>query len=415
MNIQPMDNKVISLSQIINRHQARYRIRFKSERELSDPEIWREIINHRAAFAHFEATVIDQTPEEKIDGLKKFTIIYGLKYLFAAEMLNLETIPVKVLKHTERLDSAVVTEFFNADYLSLSGYEKGEFIGKLMKKTNLTLNDIARKAGFTYSAVQSMYSAYKNSKNFPPLKEAYMNCRITASLVNFSIIFYKSSSPEIHQKLTDFLVEGGKKANTLLRTAMENRDSSLTVSQMIWNVINEISEEQAEVPKRDIFEDVNSSLKADGVDMSEIKQTEITEKMKNDKKYRVQILSYQTIREKSLEAYDRLCSILPKKLILDYDTSLTLPNRTQFSYAAPKKMKKMCRNRINQNITDKRLFMRIMEYFDTADENLSCSDLLEITENMYMNQYTRKQFSSFFKFSILYRNKRDKVIATVQK
>ena len=203
-----MENKVIRLSQIINRHQARYRIRFKSERELSDPEIWRKIINHRAAFAHFEATVIDQTPEENIDSLKKFTIIYGLKYLFAAEMLNLETIPVKVLKHTEHLDSAVVTEFFNAEYLSLSGYEKGEFIGKLLKKTNLTLNDIARKAGFTYSAVQSMYSAYKNSNIFPPLKEAYRNCRITASLVSLSIIFYKSSSPEIHQKLTDFIVEG---------------------------------------------------------------------------------------------------------------------------------------------------------------------------------------------------------------
>ena len=99
MNIQSMENKVIRLSQIINRHQARYRIRFKSEKELSDPEIWRKIINHRAAFAHFEATVIDQTPEENIDDLKKFTIIYGLKYLFAAEMLNLETIPVKVLKN----------------------------------------------------------------------------------------------------------------------------------------------------------------------------------------------------------------------------------------------------------------------------------------------------------------------------
>lgn len=196
---------------------------------------------------------------------------------------------------------------------------------------------------------------------------------------------------------------------------MENRDPSLTASQTIWNGINEIPEEHAEIPQKDIFEDVNFSLKTDGTHISEMKQTEIIEKMNTDKKYRVQMLSYQTIRGKSLEAYNRLCSVLPQNLILDYDTSLTLPNRTQFSYAAPKKMKKLCRNRINQDVTDKRLFMRIMEYFDTADKNMSCPDLLEITENMYMNQYTRKQFSTFFKFSILYRNKRDKVIADVQK
>ncbi len=412
MNIRNL-SKTISLSQIVNRNQARYRIHFRSDKELSDPDIWREIINHRAAFAHYEATVVDQTPEEKIDGLKKFTIIYGLKYLFAAEMLNLETIPVKVLKHTEDLDPAVVTEFFNADYFSLSGYEKGEFIGKLLKKTNLTLNDIARKAGFTYSAVQSMYSAYKNSKSFPQLHEVFRNGRITASLVNLSISFYKSSSPEIHQELTDFIVEGGKNANILLRTALENRDDGVTATQTILYVIKEKPEEQTEGPQKDRIEEVNSSLKADGADMSEIKQAEITEKMKTDKRYRVQLLSYQTIREKSLEAYDKLCSILPQNLILDYETSLTFPNRTQHSYAAPEKMKSLCRKHIGfaKNINDKRLFMRIMEYIDTADKSLSCSDLLETTGNMYLNQYTRKQFSNFFRFSILYRNKRDKVIA----
>ena len=55
-----------------------------------------------------------------------------------------------------------------------------------------------------------------------------------------------------------------------------------------------------------------------------------------------------------------------------------------------------------------------MEYIETADKNLSCNELLITTEYMYMSQYNRKQFSNFFKYSILYRNKRDKVIAAVK-
>ena len=111
--------KNISISQIVNRNLARYRIHFNSPEEFNNPDIWKQIILKRAAFSHFDAMVIDHTPEVEIEGLKKYSILYGLKYLFAAEMLNIDLIPVRVLNNAEELDSNIVTEFFNVDYLSL--------------------------------------------------------------------------------------------------------------------------------------------------------------------------------------------------------------------------------------------------------------------------------------------------------
>ena len=147
MNIQN-PHRVISLSQIINRNQARYKIHFTSEEELVNQDYWMKIIRKSGSFAHFEPTVVDETLEEDIEGLKKYSILYGLKYLFAAEMLNLETIPVKVLMYSDELDTSVVTEFFNADYLSLTAYEKGEFIDRLMIKGILTLRKSRKGPAF---------------------------------------------------------------------------------------------------------------------------------------------------------------------------------------------------------------------------------------------------------------------------
>ena len=61
MNTQHL-HRVISLSQIINRNQARYKIHFSSEEELVNRDYWMKIIMKRANFAHFGATVVDETP-----------------------------------------------------------------------------------------------------------------------------------------------------------------------------------------------------------------------------------------------------------------------------------------------------------------------------------------------------------------
>ena len=411
MNV-PHPQKVISISQIVNRSQARYRIHFNSAEEFENTEFWRQIIKRRSAYAHYEAIVVDHTPEEDIDGLKKFSILYGLKYLFAAEMLNLDIIPVRVLNHPEDLDSRIVTEFFNADYLSLPSYEKGMFIDKVRKKWNLTYDQLAAKTGLTYSALQNMGAAYLVSQQFPTLGEAYRQGKITVPVILRSRSIFESTSDVIHQQMTDFIVENGKYAYELLRETISNNRKDTFVNQAVLDAIS-LGRGQKPV-EQDLVSQIVMNLNAERANISEDKHKIIAEKMDGDKKYSIQMQSYQTIHKNCREAYKSLCEILPKNLILDYDTALTLPDRTQFSYAVPSKMKKLCRNKTPHDINGKRLFSRIMEYVVRAGSDLSKEEILKLTSEFYEDYYYQRQFAKFFKFSILYRNFRDKVISEVQ-
>ena len=411
MNV-PHPQKVISISQIVNRSQARYRIHFNSAEEFENTEFWRQIIKRRSAYAHYEAIVVDHTPEEDIDGLKKFSILYGLKYLFAAEMLNLDIISVRVLNHPEDLDSRIVTEFFNADYLSLPSYEKGMFIDKLRKKWSLTYDQLAAKTGLTYSALQNMGAAYLVSQKFPTLGEAYRQGKITVPIMLRSRSIFESTSDVIHQQMTDFIVENGKYAYELLQETISNKRKDTFVNQA---VLDAISSGRGQKPvEQDLVSQIVMNLNAEGANISEDKHKIIAEKMDGNKKYSIQMQSYQTIHKNCRDAYKSLCEILPENLILDYDTALTLPDRTQFSYAVPSKMKKLCRNKTPHDINGKRLFSRIMEYIVRAGSDLSKDEILKLTNEFFEDYYIQRQFAKFFKFSILYRNFRDKVISEVQ-
>ncbi len=402
--------RVISLSQIINRNQARYKIRFSSEEEFVNRDYWMKIIRKTGNFAHFEATVVDETPEEVIDGLKKYSILYGLKYLFAAEMLNLETIPVKVLKYSDELDTSVVTEFFNADYLSLSAYEKGEFIDRLMIKRNINLTEVSKRTGFSYNSLLSMYSAYNVSKICPPLETAYKECRVTAANVLHSKPFFEEIPLGCYQELTDYIVRYGNYAAGSLKQALQNRDDHLTKAQAILLEITSEKEITCHINTNSMNR-ISASLKEDGLELSRKDQKQMSEKMKSDRRFNKQILSYQTLRDKCNEAYNSLSAALPQELVLDFDTAITLPDRTQFSHAVPPRAKKACRNNIPKDINERRLFSRIMEYLDKTESYPDPKDLLQKALELNGKPEIQRLFSEFFKFSIFYRNMRDKVIA----
>lgn len=404
--------KNISISQIVNRNLARYRIHFNSPEEFNNPDIWKQIILKRAAFSHFDAMVIDHTPEVEIEGLKKYSILYGLKYLFAAEMLNIDLIPVRVLNNAEELDSNIVTEFFNVDYLSLPSYEKGMFIENLRKRWNLTYSQLATKSGFTYSALQNMGAAYNVSKRFPSLEEPYKQGKIPISVILRSKSIFELTSERIHQQLTDFIVENGKYADELLREALSNNGNGILATEAVMRVIS--SEKSFEPVRKKIIDEISKSLQEDGAELSKEKQQTIAEKMKTNKKYCIQMLSYQTIRENCFGTYRNLCAVLPSNLILDFDTALTLPDQTEFSYAVPSDMKKLCRNKTPRNVNGKRLFSRIIEYITKACPGLSGEEILKLTSEIYEDYYSQRQFSRFFKFSILYRNFRNKVVIDIQ-
>ena len=409
MNIQN-PHRVISLTQIINRNQARYKIHFTSEEELVNQDYWMKIIRKSGSFAHFEPTVVDETPEEDIEGLKKYSILYGLKYLFAAEMLNLETIPVKVLMYCNELDTSVVTEFFNADYLSLTAYEKGEFIDRLMIKRNIDLTEISKRTGFSYNSLLSMYSAYNVSKICPPLETAYKECRITAANVLHSKPYYEEIPLGCYQELTDYFVRNGNYAAGSLKQALQNRNDKLTNAQAILFEITSVKQPACHISMKSI-DRISASLKEDGLELSGTDQNKMSEKMKTDRKYNQMILSYQTLKDKCYEAYKSLSAALPQELILDYDTAITLPDRTQFSYAVPPRAKRACRNNIPKDVNEKRLFARIMEYVDKTESCPAPKDLLEKSLELNGKPEIQQLFSEFFKFSIFYRNMRSRVIA----
>ena len=50
-----------------------------------------------------------------------------------------------------------------------------------------------------------------------------------------------------------------------------------------------------------------------------------------------------------------------------------------------------------------------MEYFDRASAGLEETELFKLTTEYYSDLYKRKQFSNFFKYSIMFRNFREKV------
>ena len=405
-------NRVISLSQIINRNQARFKIRFSSGEEHINRDYCLKIVRKRANFARFDAVVVDETPEEEIEDLKKYSIIYGMKYLYAADVLSLETIPVKVLKYSDNLDNSVVAEFFNADYLSLSAYEKGIFIDGLMKRKKMRLAVISKKTGFSYNSLHTMYSAYNTSKIYPSLETAYKKCLVTAAIVLYSKSFYEEIPMGRHQELTDFIIRNGNYAAGLLKRAVSNRDEDISKAQAILAEIRSIRK-PAEPEKEKRIDRIIASLKKDGVYLSMKDMMKITERMKSDRKFNKQILSYQTLRDKCHKAYKRLSAALPEELILGFDTAVTLPDRTQFSYAVPPQVKKICRNNIPKDKNERRLFARIMEYIDRTNTVLEPKNLLYETNEITGKPEMQQLFCDFFRYSILYRNMRDKLIPEI--
>ena len=403
-------HRVISLSQIINRNQARYRIRFSSQEELTDRNYWMKITSRRAKYARFEATVVDESPEENIEWLKKYSILYGLKYLFAAEKLNLETIPVRVLKYDDNLDISVVTEFFNADYLSLSAYEKGEFIDQLINRRSMRFTEISNKTGFSYNSLHTMYSAYKTARLYTPLEAAYKECRITASNVLRSKSFFDIIPLTRHQELTDFFIRNGNYAADKLKQAVKNRRQNISKTQAILNEIN--ITEITDKPRTDkSISRISHIMMEDDLNLFKMDEQQLTEKMKTDKRFSKQILAYQTLRGRCRDAYNRLMAALPEELVLDFNTAVTLPDRTRFSYAVPARAKKICRNKTPKDINERRLFARIMEYIDKTNAYPEARDLLNKTFELYGKPEMQQLFSDFFKFCIFYRNIRKKIIA----
>jgi hypothetical protein len=197
----------IETDKFINKNDAFIRIKFSSMEEQTDPETWKSITSDFQEFKKYMIYAIE-TPEEKPDSGKRYVLVYGQKRLFAATMLGLDRIKARVLsKHTENLlDRNIVTLLYSYDYASMTYYEKGELIEKILREKNMKFEEFAAKTGLPYQSLRAVFSAYNASKSTSKhLYDAYKENRISMRVVNSSRKYYRYGSGDYAKKLTDFL------------------------------------------------------------------------------------------------------------------------------------------------------------------------------------------------------------------
>lgn len=400
--------KTISLSQIVNRRQAMKRVLFRSEQEAKSREIWLKIIKRKSEYANYGIKVVDNTPDESIDGMKKFSILYGLKYLYAAEKLKLETIPVTVIEETEDLDMNVITAFFNSDYSSMTEYEKGVFLEKLRQDRSMTLSDLAKRAGYSYGTLQSLTSAFITSQEYPCLEAAYKNGLLSSYLLRHTKKFFDRISYDHHQLLTDYLIKNGRHAIAQLKEAVNNRKDDTTIPQAILEEISSVETACQDIQEPGELERLTEALKKEGINLSEKELLQLADRTIADKNMVSQIKECLKIQQKCFDFHKELCAALPPVFALDYKTALTLPDHARFSYAAPKKLKKNYKR--SWNVNETRLFCRMLEYLGKSGNRFSQDALIDQTYRLFLDFRCQNSFAAFFRFSILYRNKRDKLL-----
>ena len=332
--------KTIRLTQIINRDMAKYRVLFKSSDEVSNPETWKKILSNHAGGRKYEIIVHDNTPDEMSENLKKYSILYGLKRLYAAEQLGLTEIPAKVISASNSIDIQIATCFFNADFVSMNSYERGEFLDSMEVKLNLNFDYIARNSGFSFNTLNSIRTAYHDSRRILTLRNAYKEGLIPMNLVISMRKYYEITPFSDHKRLTEFVIENKFTAVEKIDRAVKTREIDITVPQAIRRVIFQKEEQLPKETTLSVKELLLKSLLEDNILWHENNPLQYVEKMMLDKKLGIQMKTYLTARENASAAYAGLFSLLPENLILDYETALLLPDKSKSSYAFPKGIKR---------------------------------------------------------------------------
>lgn len=407
-SVHPKKN--IKLTQIVNIEQARKRILFKSKDEINNPEVWQKIIRGTAGFSQCGMVVIDNTPEQIEDGLKEYSILYGLKYLYAAEQLKYESVWAAVIDKPEELDMYIVTDFFNADYYSLSEYEKGLFLERLMKERNLSVSALARKSGCSFHTLSSLCAANTAAKQFSELGKAYEKGNLCASMVIHSKVFFDMTAFSNHGLLTDYLIRYRRYAVPQLRETIECRDKNTTARQAI---LYEISRPDISTCQKHNNETSNEMIEVLHPILNEL-SGEITfhlcADIINSKSIPSQIKEILNLRQKCLESHKNLYMAVPRQFALDFRTALTLPDRAKSSYAVPAGLKKKIKREWSKK--ELRLFCRMLEYLEKSNNYFSQDVLIEQAYHLFLDFRCQNFFSSFFRYSILYKNKRDKLLTS---
>ena len=402
------EKKTIKLSQIVNRDMARYRVLFKSPDEVSDPETWKKILSNYAGGRRFEIIVHDDTPDEICENSKKYSILYGLKRLYAAEKMEMAEITVKVVPPSDPFDMHVATCFFNADFVSMSPFERGEFLEGMEERFGLSFDYIARNSGFSFNTLNSVRSAYHDSQRILTLRNAYKDGLIPMNLVVSMRKYYEMTPFSDHKNLTEFIIKNRFRAVEIIDRAVKTRETDVTVPQAIRREIFQKEGQIREETTPSILDLLVKSLQEDNILPAGDISPRRAERIMQEKKLGTQMKMYLTAREKTYAAYSKLVSVLPQDLILDYETSLLLPDKSKFSYALPKDMGKYAT--IPKNKNEKRLLVRIIEYTEAALKDGTSPLRIRTAMNLFKDIRAQNAFVLFFRNSIRFRNMKEKIL-----
>lgn len=235
------NEETITVDRIVNKSDAFRKIRFASMEEASDPHILLNITKDFGKWKKYVIWVLDATQDIGEKSEKKYVLVYGHKRLYAAVKLGFDSLKVRVYtKSAEKaMDKKIITRFFSADYASLTPYEKGEFLEKIMKEENLGFEEFAPKTGLPYATLRAFSSAYKTAMSVSPhLYQAYKADRLATNLVNLGKKYYMYGSDEYRKRLTEFFCRHGEAGLKALHYAVESSDNDAAVRETILTAMD---------------------------------------------------------------------------------------------------------------------------------------------------------------------------------
>lgn len=385
-----IDNrKIVRIEQIANRNEAFRHVLFRSGEEMTGRAFWMAVVKGSSPYARCGVKVIDNTPDMDNEEEKRYTVLFGLKYLHAACMLELDRIPVTVLGDTGDLDMNVVTAFFNADFCSLTEYEKGVFIRDLIRDRQISVNELARRSGCSFGTLQSLLSAINAASAHAVLEDAYRFGLVGSYIVRHTKKFFDMTASENHRFLMDYILKYKRHAVYQLWRAVVSRED-MTIPEALN------AEIAADGKEASIKDGSAGPGKSDG--RSDLSSDPVSEPADG---------RCSRMRAACSLRYNELMALLGDEFVLDFETALSLPDRARFSYALPGKLNGKYKRKMDKK--NRRLFCRIVEFLQKTGSGYSESRILMAAYDMTFDSRFQHAFAALFRFNILYRNRKAKL------
>lgn len=235
----------IPISSISNAKDAIKKIKFNSPEEVSDPAVWSMIMKDVGKWKRYIVYAVKNKSANK-DEDAGYILVGGQKRLYAAMKLGLAELPARVITNTNRrLDYKIVTLFYNADFSSMSPFDKGQFLMETPPKYGMTIEEFISCSGLPYGTLRSLISAYKTANSVSPhLYYAYKQERINQLVVNRAKKLYMYGNDEYCKTLTDYLCHYGIEGIKNLEVWIETNTEKIPIRQKILNYINEALEKK---------------------------------------------------------------------------------------------------------------------------------------------------------------------------